>query len=64
MVKILKKNNSIISLIILTMLFSCADKIEFTEYKSLPSASWEANTPISFEFNVMDTISPKCVYQY
>jgi gliding motility-associated lipoprotein GldH len=44
------------------MLFSCADKIEFTEYKSLPSASWEANTSISFEFNVMDTISPKNVF--
>ncbi|MHB0755990.1 gliding motility lipoprotein GldH [Polaribacter sp. M15] len=41
---------------------SCSDSIEFTKYKSLPNASWEANTNISFEFEVTDTISPKNLF--
>ncbi|OBY63602.1 gliding motility lipoprotein GldH [Polaribacter reichenbachii] len=43
-------------------MFSCSDKIEFTKYKSLSNASWEANKNISFEFEISDTISPKNLF--
>ncbi len=59
---ILKKNRVFTFLIVLFFLFSCNDKIEFTKYKSLPNASWEANKNISFEFDVEDTILPKDLF--
>ena len=59
---ILKKNRSFIFLISLLILVSCNGKIEFTKYKSLPNASWEANKNISFEFDIEDTISPKDLF--
>lgn len=43
-------------------IISCSDNIEFTKYKSLPNASWEAKENISFEFDVEDTISPKNLF--
>ncbi|APZ45381.1 gliding motility lipoprotein GldH [Polaribacter reichenbachii] len=59
---ILKKNKLFVFLITLLFLFSCSDKIEFTKYKSLSNASWEANKNISFEFEISDTISPKNLF--
>jgi gliding motility-associated lipoprotein GldH len=59
---ILKKNSIFIFLITLFSLISCSDKIEFTQYKSLPNASWEANKNLSFKFDVKDTISPKNLF--
>jgi len=59
---ILKKNKFFIFLITLLSFFSCSDKIEFTQYKSLSNASWEANKNISFEFDINDTISPKNLF--
>jgi gliding motility-associated lipoprotein GldH len=43
-------------------IISCSDGIEFTKYKSLPNASWQANESISFEFDIKDTISPKNLF--
>ncbi|WP_397445061.1 gliding motility lipoprotein GldH [Polaribacter sp. R77954] len=43
-------------------IISCSNSIEFTKYKSLPNASWEAHKNISFEFEVTDTISPKNLF--
>ncbi len=59
---ILKKNRSFVFLMMLLFLVSCNDKIEFTEYKSIPSASWAAGENISFQFDVKDTISPKDLF--
>jgi gliding motility-associated lipoprotein GldH len=41
---------------------SCNDEVEFTKYKSIQNASWEANKNISFEFTVVDTISAKDLF--
>ena len=41
---------------------SCSNHIEYTKYKSLPNASWEANKNISFEFDIKDTILPKNLF--
>lgn len=59
---ILKKNRSFGFLLMLFFLVSCNDKIEFTKYKSLQDASWQANKNISFEFTVEDTILPKDLF--
>lgn len=59
---ILKRNRNFIYLLVLLFFVSCNDKIEFTKYKSLPDASWQANKNISFEFTVVDTILPKDLF--
>jgi gliding motility-associated lipoprotein GldH len=59
---ILKRNRSFGFLLMLLFLVSCNDKLEFTKYKSLEDASWQANKNISFEFNVEDTILPKDLF--
>ena len=43
-------------------IIACSNGIEFTIYKSLPNASWEANKSVSFEFEISDTISPKNLF--
>lgn len=59
---ILKKNKSFVFLITLLFLFSCSDAIEFTKYKSLSNAAWQANENISFEFDITDTVLPKNLF--
>lgn len=43
-------------------MISCADSIEFSHYKSLKDASWQTDKKFSFEFDVVDTISPKNLF--
>ena len=62
MERIPKKNRSFGFLILLIFFVSCNDKIEFTQYKSVPGSSWQANKNISFEFTVEDTILPKDLF--
>lgn len=62
MERILKKNRSFIYFTILLFLVSCNDVIEYTNYKAIPNASWQANKNIYFEFNVVDTISQKDLF--
>lgn len=58
----LKKNSVFVFFIGFIFLVSCSDGIEFTKYKSIPNASWEANKKVSFEFMVEDTISAKNLF--
>ncbi len=58
----LLKNKKVVFLMVCLGMISCSDSIEFSKYKSLPDASWEANKEISFEFEVTDTISPKNLF--
>lgn len=60
----LLKNKIFVYLIMFLGIISCSDNIDFVKYKSLPNASWEANKNISFEFDVIDTISPKNLFIY
>ncbi|PQJ77142.1 gliding motility lipoprotein GldH [Polaribacter glomeratus] len=62
MERIPKKNRGFGFLILFLFLVSCNDKIEFTQYKSVSSSSWQANKNISFEFDVVDTILPKDLF--
>jgi gliding motility-associated lipoprotein GldH len=62
MERILKKNRSLGFLILLLFLVSCDDEIEFTQYKSVPNSSWQANKNIFFEFVIIDTILPKDLF--
>jgi gliding motility-associated lipoprotein GldH len=59
---ILKKNKVFCVLLLLIFLVSCDSKTIFSEFKTLSDTSWKANETISFEFDVMDTISPKNLY--
>tara|TARA_B110001454_G_C12630563_1_gene396756 strand:- start:336 stop:773 length:438 start_codon:yes stop_codon:yes gene_type:complete len=43
-------------------MFSCNDKIDFNQYKSIDTKGWEANKKVSFEFDVKDTILPKNLF--
>ncbi|MCL4121875.1 UNVERIFIED_CONTAM: hypothetical protein GTU68_060738 [Idotea baltica] len=62
MEKILKKNKKFVFLIAFLVFISCNDKSTFSAYQSLPNATWEAHKNISFEFDVVDTISPKNLF--
>ena len=59
---VLQKNRILVFLTVLIFLVSCSDNIEFTKYQSLPSAAWEVNKNVSFEFNVIDTILAKDLF--
>ena len=58
------QKNSIISIMVLMVLFfsSCNNVSEFNQYKPIEKASWEANKKVFFEFDVVDTISPKNLF--
>jgi gliding motility-associated lipoprotein GldH len=43
-------------------MFSCNDKTDFNQYKSIDTEGWEANEKVSFEFDVKDTISTKNLF--
>jgi len=58
----LLKSKKVVFLVVLLGIISCSDGIEFTKYKPLPNASWEANENVSFEFEISDTISPKNLF--
>jgi len=62
MMAILKSNPFLIVLIILFLMFSCDDKSDFNQYKSVGSQGWKANEKVSFQFDVKDTISPKNLF--
>lgn len=62
MVTILKNKTFFLCLTALVFLISCNDGVAFSEYKSLPDATWEANKNISFQFEIVDTISPKNLF--
>ncbi|MCL7761921.1 gliding motility lipoprotein GldH [Polaribacter sp. Z014] len=62
MMTILKRNNFSIVLVILFLMFSCDDKSDFNQYKSIDAKGWKANDNVSFEFDVKDTISPKNLF--
>lgn len=59
---ILKRNSFSIFLLSLFFMFSCNDKIDFNQYKSIDTKGWEANKKVPFEFNVKDTILPKNLF--
>ncbi len=59
---VLLKNKKYFFLIMFFGIISCADNIEFSQYKSLKNASWESNKNISFQFDVKDTIKPKNLF--
>lgn len=59
---IMKINNFLIVLIFLFLMFSCNDKTDFNNYKSIDIEGWKANEKVLFEFDVKDTISPKNLF--
>ena len=62
MMTILKRNSLSIVLISLFLMFSCDDKTDFNQYKSIESSGWKANEKVFFEFDVKDTISAKNLF--
>ncbi|ARV15588.1 gliding motility lipoprotein GldH [Polaribacter sp. SA4-12] len=62
MTTILKRNSFSIFLLSLFLMFSCNDKTDFNQYKSIDTAGWKANEKVSFEFDVKDTISSKNLF--
>lgn len=59
---ILKRNSFLIFLVSLFLMFSCSDKTDFNQYKSIDTEGWKANEKVSFEFDVKDTILPKNLF--
>jgi len=62
MATILKRNNFLILLGFLLIVFSCDDKTTFNQYKNIDSKGWQANKKLFFEFKITDTISQKNVF--
>ncbi len=58
----LKINNFSIVFLALFFMFSCHDKIQFNQYKSINSEGWKADEKVLFEFEVTDTISLKNLF--
>ena len=57
-----KINRFSIVLVFGFLMFSCDDKTDFNQYKSIDDKGWEANSKVLFEFDVKDTISPKNLF--
>ncbi|MEW2920716.1 MULTISPECIES: gliding motility lipoprotein GldH [Flavobacteriaceae] len=49
--------NSLVSFLIVTLLWSCNDQMVFSEYEPLKDGKWEMGDTVQFEFSGMDTIS-------
>ena len=62
MTTILRKSSFSIVLVTLSLLFSCDDKTDFNQYKSIDTKGWQANEKVFFEFDVKDTISTKNLF--
>jgi gliding motility-associated lipoprotein GldH len=43
-------------------MFSCNDKTDFNQYKSIDTEGWKANEKVSFQFDVKDTVLPKNLF--
>lgn len=57
-----KINRFSIVLVLGFLMFSCNDKTDFNQYKSIDNEGWKANNKVLFEFEVKDTISPKNLF--
>lgn len=55
------KRNSVYLLLFL-LVISCAENIEFSQYKSLENSSWKISETLTYQFDVTDTISPKNLF--
>ena len=58
----LQRNKKAFFLILVLGIISCTSNLEFSQYKSFKNASWEANKKVFFEFDVVDTITPKNLF--
>ena len=50
--------NSLLSLLILALFWSCNDQMVFSEYEPLKDGKWEMDKVVHFEFSGMDSITP------
>ncbi|PWG05651.1 gliding motility lipoprotein GldH [Polaribacter aquimarinus] len=62
MATILKRNRLSFFLGFLFLIFSCDDKTDFNQYKSIGTEGWKTNEKVYFEFNVIDTLSQKNLF--
>ncbi len=51
-----------IVIIVFLLCSSCAQNTVFSEYKSIPDATWHKDNWIDFSFNALDTITKKNIY--
>ena len=58
----IQKNKFSIFLLVLILMFSCDNIIEFNQYKTLENSFWKSGEKIEFAFEVKDTILPKNLY--
>lgn len=58
----IQKNKILFFLMLFFLSISCDKKIEFNQYKTIENSSWKANEKIDFQFQVLDTISPKNLF--
>ena len=58
----IQKSKFSIFLLVLILMFSCDEIIEFNQYKTLENSFWKSGEKIEFAFEVKDTILPKNLY--
>jgi len=58
----IQKSKFSIFLLVLILMFSCDNIIEFNQYKTLENSFWKSGEKIEFAFEVKDTILPKNLY--
>jgi gliding motility-associated lipoprotein GldH len=56
------KSKFLILLLILILMISCNDTIEFNQYKAVEDNSWKSGEKMNFTFEIKDTISPKNLF--
>ena len=58
----IQKSKFSIFLLVLILMFSCDNILEFNQYKTLENSFWKSGEKIEFAFEVKDTILPKNLY--
>lgn len=62
MIQIHKKNSLIFLWLLLLSCFSCDKSTELIEFKNINNNSWEHSNSLTFNFEVLDTISSKNLF--
>lgn len=52
----------LVGIVLFFLINSCTNISEFNQYKTIENASWQTNKKIVFQFEVLDTISPKNLF--
>lgn len=53
----MNKYFGLIVIVLLSVFISCSNGLVFEQSQEIPNATWDMNNPVSFEFDIDDTVS-------